>query len=914
MSEPKQKSLEVPFLWRLPTLWQIPQWAQATQWRWRVANQSIAMLCRQRLINYLTGIPQEVVARDPNEKDALEEDCRYYNKWVLKKFDLIFELLWQDALDLPIGGNVEIARWPVGYKPEIKDGDEEYRVTRDHPKGHPDRLIFIDGAYLFPTYDDNLPIAERIPEMDVVVYFKPDDLGRIGILPRTEMRLKGYFNPPPFQVWKAFGLVDDSDHFYSDLVRNVPQVGILDLMDMSMQDAQDWVGSVRTLFEGTEPFKIPTLYQHEKPANFIPFGKSPQELMMDKIGQHYARIVAASYGLTLGNLGLEPKGETLAGSIRDDTQAEAGYNFIVEKTKGLLDNEVLPPYLEWSPKLQNNEKLTGKGRAFLVNAQALKAAKDSGFIKPSEGQAQLVRDGFLTVEVEPPNDEELAQQAMAARPGFGPDGRPMNGKEVEKVAGKVPPAQGGRGDVTGKALIELADFKYASTQFDMPDSVIRMLKQLQGRIDPNDLTEDGIEANPHVTIKDGLTYDDAEPIAMLAQYFQPFHIDLGGVSLFEREKFDVIKIDIEDDTLRQLNKVISKTGSVGTHPGYSPHLTIACVKPGMGRKYLDLPVLPQSVLVSVISHSDSEGYITKIPLGNFRELAQVTRADFRPQMAIPLTRALNAMAAKATPQRLKKLARAAAKLILSQVTKAESSDDWQAGLDRVIAGESWHVLPADLVDQLLESYTGAYSGGAIQAAIEVLQAQGEFAAGIDFNLTNPRTLAQLEEKAALLVTRINDGTKFYLKRMLVSGVEEGLASPEIAALIREGAGVDAILKQEGFLDGIAQTVKAELEGMTPARVESIVNTEINRAESEGRLGQWREMGLTRKFWRTFGNACEICRGNEAKGFVEMAFVYDDVFDGTLTPPGHPQVCRCNIEFSEEELQSKAGELTVWTGD
>jgi len=240
--------------------------------------------------------------------------------------------------------------------------------------------------------------------------------------------------------------------------------------------------------------------------------------------------------------------------------------------------------------------------------------------------------------------------------------------------------------------------------------------------------------------------------------------------------------------------------------------------------------------------------------------------------------------------------------------------DWQDELDQLIAGEAWHVLPADLVDQLLESYTDAYSGGAIQAAIEALRSLGDLTPGIDFNLTNPATLAQLEEKAALLVTRINDGTKFYLKRMLVSGVEEGLASPEIAALIRQGASVDTILKQEGFLDGIVQAAKAELTGMTPARVTSIVNTEINRSESMGRLDQWREMGLTRKFWRTFGNACDICRGNEAKGFVEMAFVYDDVFDGTLTPPGHPSICRCSIEFDEQELMGKAGELKVWTGD
>src|SRR5262245_17462004 len=124
MAEPQQKSLEAPYLWRIPTTWAMPQWAQANQWRWFVYNQPIAMLCRSRLVNYLLALPWEISAKDPNEKDALEEDCHYYEAWLLRNFDLIFDKLWQDALDLPIGGAVEILRWPVEAKPIIKEGSE----------------------------------------------------------------------------------------------------------------------------------------------------------------------------------------------------------------------------------------------------------------------------------------------------------------------------------------------------------------------------------------------------------------------------------------------------------------------------------------------------------------------------------------------------------------------------------------------------------------------------------------------------------------------------------------------------------------------------------------------------------------------------------------------------------------------
>jgi hypothetical protein len=224
-------------------------------------------------------------------------------------------------------------------------------------------------------------------------------------------------------------------------------------------------------------------------------------------------------------------------------------------------------------------------------------------------------------------------------------------------------------------------------------------------------------------------------------------------------------------------------------------------------------------------------------------------------------------------------------------------EEIEARLDEILEAESWLNLPKSVTSAIKAAYEAAFAEGAMMGVEEVHQALYEAGllsgqpVGIDFKLTNPRTLAELEEKAALLVRRINDGTRFYLRRMLVKGVEEGLPSEEIASRIR-----------------------GELETMTPQRVESIVNTEINRAESEGRLKQWDRMGLTRKHWRTYGDACEICRGNEAKGYVEMTHVYEDVFDGTLTPPGHPGVCRCHLEFDEQELMSKAGELTVWEGE
>lgn len=98
-------------------------------------------------------------------------------------------------------------------------------------------------------------------------------------------------------------------------------------------------------------------------------------------------------------------------------------------------------------------------------------------------------------------------------------------------------------------------------------------------------------------------------------------------------------------------------------------------------------------------------------------------------------------------------------------------------------------------------------------------------------------------------------------------------------------------------------------------------TEIAAAETDGRVGQWEMMGLTRKAWMHTGptgvnDPCPVCVGNINRGFVPIDFRYDTVFGpaDTLGPPAHPEVDHCHIIFDENELIGKAGELNVWTGN
>jgi hypothetical protein len=90
---------------------------------------------------------------------------------------------------------------------------------------------------------------------------------------------------------------------------------------MEHSAAEEWITAFKSMILGNpiDALKIPVLYEHTKPAEFIPFGKPPSEIMFDTTTLKYAQILSAGYGLSLSDIGMSTAangGETLAGSIR----------------------------------------------------------------------------------------------------------------------------------------------------------------------------------------------------------------------------------------------------------------------------------------------------------------------------------------------------------------------------------------------------------------------------------------------------------------------------------------------------------------------------------------------------------------------------------------------------------------------
>jgi 2'-5' RNA ligase len=98
----------------------------------------------------------------------------------------------------------------------------------------------------------------------------------------------------------------------------------------------------------------------------------------------------------------------------------------------------------------------------------------------------------------------------------------------------------------------------------------------------------GVETNPHVTILYGLhpgvTVEQVK--AVFANFHGEIHVEVDGVGIFENDDFDVVKLNVvPDGSLQELHDKLKEFPNSDQYPVYHPHITLAYVNKGMGRKY-----------------------------------------------------------------------------------------------------------------------------------------------------------------------------------------------------------------------------------------------------------------------------------------------------------------------------------------
>jgi 2'-5' RNA ligase len=123
------------------------------------------------------------------------------------------------------------------------------------------------------------------------------------------------------------------------------------------------------------------------------------------------------------------------------------------------------------------------------------------------------------------------------------------------------------------------------------------LEELQSQIEEEDIYRGekdsersfGLEDKPHVTLLYGLNDKKVNPNEVLdiCVSFDYPDIKLHNVSLFKSENYDVLKFDIDCEVLHEVNSELSKLPHKTDFPDYHPHATIAYLKSGAGKKYVE---------------------------------------------------------------------------------------------------------------------------------------------------------------------------------------------------------------------------------------------------------------------------------------------------------------------------------------
>lgn len=171
-------------------------------------------------------------------------------------------------------------------------------------------------------------------------------------------------------------------------------------------------------------------------------------------------------------------------------------------------------------------------------------------------------------------------------------------------------------------IVDPEKYEYSSTQLDLPRGMAREILEYGLHIPESDIKIDeddfdmGREQNPHITVVYGLTTKDCKKIENAVGDQKPIPIKLGKISFFENEDKDqdVLKIEVDSPELNNLYKKMK--GSLST-PGntfdtYNPHVTIAYLKRGKGKKYYGDTTFSGRTFVAselTFSHNGSFDYI-----------------------------------------------------------------------------------------------------------------------------------------------------------------------------------------------------------------------------------------------------------------------------------------------------------------
>ncbi|HUU53136.1 MAG TPA: 2'-5' RNA ligase family protein, partial [Candidatus Bathyarchaeia archaeon] len=237
--------------------------------------------------------------------------------------------------------------------------------------------------------------------------------------------------------------------------------------------------------------------------------------------------------------------------------------------------------------------------------------------------SDLGRDGKLVAYK--PDKVSFEPETEISKPGTEPEVaeiiEPVLGKSEVTPVEEKPEVKTAEIDA---AASEAATHDYSNTQVNLPEEPATAVKELGRKIPDEELyTEEGDDAygreeEPHITVRYGLETSNPKDVEPAFENIGPIKAKIGKVSVFDgNDNYDVVVADVESDALVEANKKVGETVSVPgeTFKEYKPHVTIAYVKKGEGKKYVgDKSLEGKEITVDSIFLSAKDGKMHEIKL------------------------------------------------------------------------------------------------------------------------------------------------------------------------------------------------------------------------------------------------------------------------------------------------------------
>lgn len=171
-----------------------------------------------------------------------------------------------------------------------------------------------------------------------------------------------------------------------------------------------------------------------------------------------------------------------------------------------------------------------------------------------------------------------------------------------------------------KTMNRKFDYGCVMLYFNFPD-----MYNIHNKINSDDLyTEEeddsyGLEDEPHVTLLYGLHDEvETEDVVNILEQYEFDELNIHNPSIFKNDEYDVLKYDVIGENLHEINEQLRKFPHTNQYNEYHPHMTVAYLKKGKGKKYADMLKKYEDFWVTPIYavYSRTNGDKVKIKINN----------------------------------------------------------------------------------------------------------------------------------------------------------------------------------------------------------------------------------------------------------------------------------------------------------